>query len=152
MNSEPLDISFEARLGMIEQMLGQFLAEQAANANGGGGSDINTPVMPIIGGSGESRSAWIFDPGANAGEPHWKNPAVQCGWIVDNVSKGINDSADGTYYVDIDITSSAPDMTLRHGSSVPSNTDDHIYLYIGKVENGEQTEGIYSMPYVFMYR
>ena len=54
MNFDQSDKALEQRVGTLEQMLGQLLAEQmAANANGGGAAGgMNVPVMPIIGGSG----------------------------------------------------------------------------------------------------
>lgn len=52
MNFEQTDKSIETRLGALEQMLGQMLAEQmVANANGGA-VEMNVPVTPVITGGG----------------------------------------------------------------------------------------------------
>lgn len=65
MNFDQSDKSVEMRLGALEQMLGQLLAEQmAANANGGGAAaGMNVPVMPIIGGNGGMCGNFAYDEG-----------------------------------------------------------------------------------------
>ena len=97
-------------------------------AGGGGGVEITKP--------------WTFLPGTG-----WTNPAVQIGYqVFTNPSRftGLGSTSDGSYYLSVDVLQNTLTVTTSPSSQLPS-------VYIGQVANGEQTDGIYTMPIIFAY-
>lgn len=106
--------------------------------NGGGG-----------GGGGESggRSPWTFVPGQG-----WTNPSVQVGvsiYTTPSYFPGLDSTADGTYYLKVDISTN--EFTVTTSGSSSNDGDSVCRIYIGTVEDGEQTDGIYTMPIIWAY-
>lgn len=155
MNFDQNDKVIEQRVGTLEQMFGQLLAEQmAANANGGGAAGMNVPVMPILGGSEEAKLPWTFD--TETGK--WLRPFINLPtgrYAVDSA-----DGVEGRNYVKIAFSGSDPVVeTHTIVSSDETNIDEDIYcFYVGTLaedpndqEKLIQTEGVYSEPVLMVY-
>lgn len=83
----------------------------------------------------------------------WRNCRVQFGLEFRRVTTGINDCADGDYYLKVrtltgamELVCVAPDGTAP--ASDPAN--DTYFIWIGKVENAVQTDGIYWVPVIYI--
>lgn len=88
---------------------------------------------------------WTYDPLHG-----WLNPKIQVGANTRFAVSNTSATGDGAYYVDVDFSSATPTASVvRDPASSPG--DDVFRVYVGTVYNGEQTDGIYSMPVCYHY-
>lgn len=99
------------------------------------------------GGESDSRSPWTFVAGQG-----WTNPAVQVGtscYTASSYFSGLSSTTDGTYYLKVDVSTN--EFTVTTDGSSSSDGASVCRIFIGTVEDGEQTEGIYTMPVIWAY-
>ena len=85
--------------------------------------------------------AWQYDPPTRT----WKNAHVMIGTEV--VSVDSSQVVDGVYYVRVDCV----DKTASLVTTYDASDDTTKYIYVGTVQGGVQTDGIYTTPIVFVW-
>lgn len=144
MNFDLSDRSVETRLGTLEQMLGQLLAEQmAANANGGGaGAGMNVPVMPIIGGSSGGCVFQLEGNTVGAG-------AYFIARTFHAVSKTeLGDLSAFTGYIILRVSFSSDTANVVTASTVKSPSDESCDYPLYHLNNGEVDADYRGAPHV----
>ena len=111
-------------------------------------SELAAAIFANLSGDGDEsggRSPWTFVPGQG-----WTNPAVQVGgecFTNPNLFGGLDATADGTYYLNVDVAMNDFSISTTKGSG-----DSVFPVEIGTVYGGKQLAGIYSMPVIFAYK
>ena len=99
------------------------------------------------GGSGNG-GAWVWD----AENKTFLHTWAQVGRKMVHVSPG-SSLGDGNYYLSCSMSSLT--VTLNHtfdpNADVPDSTDSVTNLYVATIEDGEQTDGIFSTPVFYFY-
>jgi len=129
-------------------------ADQAMVGNG-------VQVMPVL--SGSDMAPWTFsceiDPDNGVRTGGWYRQIVQIGMHVHNYedpSVGFADETnclDGDYYLKVDLGENEVEIVRIDADAQPTFEDipnGILAVYIGTVENGEQTNGIYWAPVVYI--
>ncbi len=113
------------------------------------GGDGQPYTIGLDGSSGEGNGgAWVWD----AVNKTFLHTWAQVGRTMVHVTP---DSAldDGNYYLSCSLGSLT--LTLEHTSSpyadVPDSTDSVTNLYVATIEEGKQTDGIFSIPVFYFY-
>ena len=91
--------------------------------------------------------AWVWD----AENQTFLHTWAQVGRAMQHVSPG-SSLTDGKYYLSCSMSSLT--VTLNHVNAmadVPDSTDSVTNLYVATIEDGEQTDGIFSTPVFYFY-
>ena len=103
---------------------------------------------PGGGGGTGNGGAWVWD----AENQTFLHTWAQVGRTMVHVTPGSNLS-DGNYYLSCSLSSLS--VTLNRTGSpyadVPDSTDSVTNLYVATIEDGEQTDGIFSTPVFYFY-
>lgn len=152
-------------------------ADGNGNAGGNGRITLDTsdPRHPVIrfrndeaakgkGSSGGAQAYWTYtqaDDGEGETVGIWANCVAQIGYragIRLNGGTGTftlsgSEAGDGYYYAKFTGQGESCEIVKKQpGSFDPIDlVNDAVYVYIGRVEEGVQTDGIYSIPVVYRY-
>lgn len=64
---------------------------------------------------------------------------------------GLGQTDDGVYYCEVDLQEETAVLKIAEGASVPLSDfeNNKVNVFIGKVEDGKQVEGIYCIPVIY---
>lgn len=96
---------------------------------------------------GVSARPWTFEP-----ERGWSNTVYQLRYAINNNVSGANQTEDGDYCLQIDFKALPPAASVvRDVTPGVYEIEDKVVVWVGRVEGGKQTEGIYQMPVIYAY-
>lgn len=92
----------------------------------------------------------------------WYNGQIQIGFSfvgrqngeVSSDFTGCSETSDGVYYLKLKLSSSEYEIVRFESSSGEPQNDyetETYYVYIGRVEDSKQTDGIYCVPVIYKY-
>jgi hypothetical protein len=90
---------------------------------------------------------WTFEPGCG-----WSNTVYQLRYAINNIVSGANQTEDGDYCLQIDFKAMpAAASVVRDVTPGVYEIEDKVVVWVGRVEGGKQTEGIFQMPVIYAY-
>lgn len=141
---------------MSEEILEQLLQEIAdLKARMLQQENATPPFVHNFNGDGDGMGTvdrpWTFVEGEG-----WTNACVQIGYTVyagDNVSTiaNLSSTVDGDYYLKANLMTDALELVVSSVQPDDDFVNSIVHTYIGTVQNGVQTRGIYQMPVLYKY-